>query len=1407
MLDNNLIPPHCGIKTKLNHTFPDLDARNVHISLGGSTPWHRPEGGKRSLFLNNFSAAGGNTSLIMEDAPLSITGSQEDTRSTAVVAVSGKCKSSLIGNVENLIQYLSKNPSTDLSNLSYTTTARRIHYAYRAAVAGSDLPAIKAALKRSISSEITPVSSSKPPVVFAFTGQGSHYSAMGKTFFDTISQFRSDVQRFDLLVQSQGFPSVLPLIDGSADIETLGPLTVQLGAVCVQMALVRLWETWGIKPAAVIGHSLGEYAALYAAGVLSISDTIFLAGTRAKLLETHCTKHTHAMLAVPASTSDLEGTIDGDSFEVACVNGPKATVISGKSTDVDRLREDLTSQGMKCTKLEVPFAFHSAQVEPALQEFEAAAAGVTFNNPDVPVISPLLSSVVTDNQTFNAPYLARHCRRTVNFLGGLHAAKGAGVIADNTVFVEVGSHPVCSGMIKATLGSSTTAVPSLRRGEDVWKVISGSLCALHTAGLDIKWNSYHQDFSGSSRTLRLPTYAWNSKNYWIYYTNNWTLTKGEFLRVSDAEEQQKKTLSTTSVHRVVEEEFKGQECTVVTETDIARPDLEETIKGHLVNGSALCSSAVYADMALTIADYIHRQIEPENEDFAMNCSSMVVDKPLVAKCGDTPQLLRTSSTADLSRELCEITFYSANAEGEKTVEHAKCKIQYGDATRWSSEWARQRYLVQPQVDRLLQGVEKGNLSRLRRKMAYKLFSALVDYQDVYKGMAEVVLDSPNREGTARVELPMGKSENFFVAPYHIDSLCHLAGFIMNANDELDSTKTVFVNHGWDSLRFAEKPLPHKTYYSYVRMQPASPDSKDYVGDVYVFDTDGKIIGQIGGLEFQFLPKQTLDRVLPPVGAAKTSAPVATAKAAPKPQKTVSKPPPRPKAAVTAASPSVMSRALDIMAEETGVPATELADDNELSALGIDSLLSLTISGKFREILEIEVPSTLFVDCQTIKEVKDFFAQHNSAGPGEIETSSSDSAEISGTTTPASQDSMTSLSEIGDEEPTKGGDDVTAIREAMSEETGVPHSDITSSTKLADIGIDSLMSLQISGSLREEHGLDLPPTFFGDHQTFADIEKARGGSAKPALPPQSETMSTEHIIAEVTAKELTESVMKKQSQTPSQEISRSNLGPNPPSATSVLLQGSTKTASQTLFLFPDGSGSATSYATIPPIAPDNVAVVGLNCPFMKTPTSFNCGIDGVVSLYLNEIRRRQPHGPYVLGGWSAGGICAYEACLQLQAVGETVEKLIFFDVPCPLPPQALPSRLHQFFDTIGLLGPEGKAPNWLVPHFESSIRNLSAYRPAAMDPSKGPIPKTYTIMAQDGVCKFDTDPRPEMRPEDPPHMRWLLFNRTDFGPIGWEALLGQENIVSLESIANANHFTMMREPGVNELPARIREALK
>lgn len=854
MMRKDAIPPHCGIKTKINHNFPtDFKERNVHIALK-STPWVKKESEPRRCFINNFSAAGGNTALLVEDAPhRQVDVAAQDSRSTYVVAMSARSQSALKNNMKNLMEYISKNtPGADesqfLAKLSYTTTARRLHHPFRVMVAGNSISEIQQGLSAAVNREsISAAPAATPNIGFVFTGQGAQYAGMGKQYFESFSKFRSDILRFDGISQRQGFPSVLPLVDGSVPIEELSPVVTQLGTTCVQMALANLWMSWDVRPAFVMGHSLGEYAALHVSGVLTAFDAIYLCGYRAQLLEEKCNIGTHAMLAVRSALSEITPFLNPGIHEVACINAPEETVISGTCHNIDALSEQFVAAGIKATKLQVPFAFHSAQVEPILEKLQDAGKGVRFHKPSVPLASPLLGEVINaDNyEQLGGKYLSRHCRETVNFLAGLEATRHAKLTHDKTIWIEIGSHTVCSGMIKATLGPQANTVASLRRNEDAWKILSQSLTAVYLAGIELQWKEFHQDFKAGHEVLHLPAYSWDNKNYWIDYKNDFCLTKG-----GDSMEQaapkpaaQNLTIAAQKVIEVLNDENKAS---VIVESDIDDPLLSPVIEGHKVNGAPLCPSSLYADIAQTLAEYLVDNFKPELKGFGLDVADMLVPKPLIYKNAG-PQLLRISAAAEWSTKQVSLQFYSVNSEGKKIADHATCVVKLFDCDAAREEWKRNSYLIRRSIDRLVKNAAEGESHKLGRGMAYKLFGALVDYGDNYKSMREVILDSENYEATARVQF-QAEPANFHRNPFWIDSIGHLTGFTMNANDATDSANYVYVNHGWDSMRCLKKFSAKSTYRNYVRMQPWQ--GTIYSGDVYVFEED-EIIAVYGGVKVSY----------------------------------------------------------------------------------------------------------------------------------------------------------------------------------------------------------------------------------------------------------------------------------------------------------------------------------------------------------------------------------------------------------------------------------------------------------------------------------------------------------------------------------------------------------------------------
>ena len=680
MMQKNIIVPHCGIKTKINHKFPlDLQDRNVNIALE-PTPWKRDSNPSkpRRVFVNNFSAAGGNSALLLEDAPPRVDSGKvaPDPRSHHPVAVSAKNGASLLGNLSSLLSFLQQTDEVNLGKLSYTTTARRMHHQHRLLLTGSSIAEISAQLATAIQEKSGATRpKSTPKVLFTFTGQGAQYSGMGKELFEHSSLFCKEICRLDRLGQTLGFPSMLPVIQsGEQDIGVFQPIAVQLASVCVQLALSKLWASWNITPTVVVGHSLGEYAALNVAGVFSDADTIYLVGTRARLLQEVCAQYTHEMLVVKASVNEIASALKDQKYEVACINSPVETVLAGSSEDISLFKGLLADAGIKTTLLKVPYAFHSSQIDPVLADFENFAKTVTYNEPRVPILCPLDGSVMRDGGRLGPTYLARHSREPVNMLQALQTARNDQLINSQTMMLEIGPHPAISGMIKAALGPQTTSLASLQRGRPTYQSLTAALKSLYEAGVDINWSKYHQDFTASHEVLSLPAYNWDLKDYWIQYVNDWSLRKGDApLVVSNAP-----TIESTTVHKIVEETGDSQKAHIIVEADITRKDLSPLVQGHEVDGIPLCTPSIYADIALSLGTYLLERYHPEQQERLVDVSDMTISKALILKTGAPQQLLQAHTEVDWSSNIATIQFMSFDVSKASSVSRVALVRKYAN---------------------------------------------------------------------------------------------------------------------------------------------------------------------------------------------------------------------------------------------------------------------------------------------------------------------------------------------------------------------------------------------------------------------------------------------------------------------------------------------------------------------------------------------------------------------------------------------------------------------------------------------------------------------------------------------------------------------------------------------------------
>lgn len=389
---------------------------------------------------------------------------------------------------------------------------------------------------------------------------------------------------------------------------------------------------------------------------------------------------------------------------------------------------------------------------------------------------------------------------------------------------------------------------------------------------------------------------------------------------------------------------------------------------------------------------------------------------MAQKKAKTPQLIQVSATTgDIhGNGTVQFVWHNVLSSGAVADDHfATATIEYGSASAWLASWIPAAHLVQGRIEALERLAERGVVNRLSHNMAYSLFANnLVDYAPKYRGMQAVMLHG--LEACADITLSTEKGGTWTVPPYFIDSVAHLAGFVMNVSDAMDTKANFCVTPGWGSMRFARPLLAGERYKSYVKMIATAEDPDIYLGDVYVLQ-GGEVIGFVGGIKFRRYPRLLLSRFFtaPDEGGAGTKAGIVdhtpaavTTSAKPAavptpsqaglkpdviPQPVVLKEPqssklaipspqaptvePGPNAALTTDSDSTAAKAIALVAAEAGLEVADLHDATGFAELGVDSLMSLVIAEKFREELDVIVSGSLFLEYPTVGDLKSWLVEY------------------------------------------------------------------------------------------------------------------------------------------------------------------------------------------------------------------------------------------------------------------------------------------------------------------------------------------------------------------------------------------------------------------------------------------------
>ena len=562
------------------------------------------------------------------------------------------------------------------------------------------------------------------------------------------------------------------------------------------------------------------------------------------------------------------------------------------------------------------------------------------------------------------------------------------------------------------------ACPSLHREKDNWTTLAKALCSLYSTGVDVDWNEYHRPFEGALRLVDSPTYAWNNKNYWIQYRGDWNLTKGHSA-CQPAPTLGVKGFQTSSIHRLTSEQYSASKGQVSAESSMTDPSLQGVIDGHAMNGYGVASSVshcdntempsllerycsdivqfLHADMAYTMAKRIREQSLPNSTSLGINIADFEYHGPVV-KRQDTSEVQPIVVTAEVNPDRKEIHVKWFNPAKELWYCHAT--VSYEDPSSWLYTWMRTARLVSSRIEALSDMAAAGKASKIATDLAYSLFGKLVNYAEMYQTMQWVILNKD--EAVAEVMLPPDTSGTWTVPPHFIDGVVSLSGFILNGGTHFDNTNNFFITPSWKSMRFAKSLTPGGRYLSYVRMVPV--DGHSFVGDVYILQ-GSEIVGVVEAIVFRQWPRVMLNRFFKPPDALRKTAMKVSAKSETLPNSVRICTPPSPtqtsddssleatvphtdqdvenggamspneialllgNSSVNTQATGIVSRALEIVAEELAVDIGMLTDETQIADLGLDSLMSLVLSQRLRDELGIEIRDAFFLEIKTVGDLK------------------------------------------------------------------------------------------------------------------------------------------------------------------------------------------------------------------------------------------------------------------------------------------------------------------------------------------------------------------------------------------------------------------------------------------------------
>lgn len=511
-LKNRAIPPTLHFETP----NPEIDFENSPFYVNNRLSKWKSGGAPRRAGVSSFGVGGTNAHVIVEESPeIEPSG---PSRPGQLLLLSAKTKSALEVAAANLCEYLTKHAALNIADVAYTLqTGRKAFNHRRFTVCDSATDAVQTL--KSLDPQWVKtryIESRDPEIVFMFPGQGAQYVNMGLNLYEHELLFRQIVDQCAEILRPFLDRDLCELLyPKGSDLEPAAELLRKTGfqqpaIFTIEYALAKLWKKWGICPAAMIGHSIGEYVAACLADVFSLEDALMLVATRGRMMQE---LPGGAMLSIRLPATEVESKLD-DRLSLAAINAPLLCVVSGPTEAVRLLQVELEKENVVCRFLHTSHAFHSPMMDSIVEPFAEHVKAVKLSPPNIPFVSAATGMWIADSQATDPMYWGRQLRVTVRFAEGIETLWER----PERVLLEVGPRTTCSTLARqqAKDNAKQAVISSLGDTADAdaeWMAILGAMGHLWLAGVPIDWENFYD--RETRHRVALPTYPFERKRFWV----------------------------------------------------------------------------------------------------------------------------------------------------------------------------------------------------------------------------------------------------------------------------------------------------------------------------------------------------------------------------------------------------------------------------------------------------------------------------------------------------------------------------------------------------------------------------------------------------------------------------------------------------------------------------------------------------------------------------------------------------------------------------------------------------------------------------------------------------------------------------------------------------------------------------